>query len=48
MSKHGDRNRRRGSPFNRGDTDRGFTVLPMLAGTLVLIVLGTFVVTTLA
>ena len=45
MAKHNDKHRRSGRPFD--DADTGFTLLPMLAGSLVLIAVGTVVVTTL-
>ena len=44
MAKHGDRNKREGNPVDGA----GLTVLPMLAGSLVLIVVGTIIVTTFA
>lgn len=48
MADHGDTKKRKGSPFDDADADRGFTVLAMLAGSLVLIIIGTVIVTTLA
>jgi hypothetical protein len=46
MTKHSDRNRRDGSPFNSDDSEAGPTLLPMLIGGLVLIVVGSVIVTT--
>lgn len=46
MAKHSDSNRRNDSPSDGAASDTGFTVLPMLACSLVLIVVGTIIVTT--
>lgn len=48
MAKHGDRNKREGNPVDGAASGAGLTVLPMLAGSLVLIVVGTIIVTTFA
>jgi hypothetical protein len=47
MAKRSERTRHAGGPSNGGGSDTGFTLLPMLAGSLVLIAVGMVVVTTL-
>lgn len=36
MAKHGDRKKRGGNPVDGADSSAGLTILPMLAGSLVL------------
>lgn len=46
MAKHGDRNERKGSPFDGSGSDTGSTLLIMLVGGLVLVVVGAIIVMT--
>ena len=48
MAKRNDRNKRAGSSVDDADSGAGLTVLPMLAGSLFLIVVGTIIVSTFA